>query len=118
MSKKSPAQRVKFFAIIAFVMVIVGYTLFEMRGAILGVNIVLDEATESVASVRDPLFPLHGLASHAEILTVNGRVVPIDQSGRFEDAIVLSEGYNRIELAAKDKFGKEDTVELSVVFIR
>ncbi len=116
--KRTPFQKVRFFSIIAFVVVLVGYSVFEMKSALFGVRIKLENASETVARVSDPLFPLSGLVAHAETFTINGRMVPIDQEGRFSDDIVLAEGYNKIELAARDRFGKEDTVELSVVFIR
>lgn len=117
-TKRTHIQKVKFFSIIAFIVVIAGYSIFEMKSALFGVRIKLENATQTIARVSDPLFPLSGLVAHAETFTINGRVVPIDQEGHFRDDIVLAEGYNKIELAARDRFGKEDTVELSVVFIR
>jgi hypothetical protein len=40
-------------------------------------------------------------------MTINGRIISIDRQGNFSDGVILSPGYNIVEVAQKDQFGKE-----------
>lgn len=71
-------------------------------GAKLSVHTVLDGST-----VSDNFLPIYGNARHSTVLEINGRVIATTKSGDFSDGVVLSPGYNIIEIAQKDRFGKE-----------
>ncbi len=49
-----------------------------------------------------------GNAKNATSLTLNGREISIDQSGNFNETIMLLSGYNVITIKAEDKFGYTD----------
>ncbi len=71
-------------------------------GAPLSISTVSDGTT-----VTDSFLPISGSARHASRVEINGRMVAIDKSGSFADGVVLSPGYNIIEVVQQDRFGKE-----------
>jgi len=91
---------------------LVGYT---MRDRILGTPLVVAIAPNG-AALTNPFLPITGVARHARNLTVNGRKLTIDRTGAFTDEIVLSPGYNIIEISLTDQFGGQKTKTYEVVF--
>ncbi len=69
-------------------------------GAPLRVETVADGTT-----LEDPFLPISGVAGHARELAINGRSVALDRKGNFHDGVLLSPGYNVVEVALKDQFG-------------
>ena len=58
-------------------------------------------------TIPSAFLPISGVAKHAATLEVNGRIVALDTSGAFSDGVVLSPGYNIVEILQTDRFGKE-----------
>ena len=57
-------------------------------------------------TVTDPIINLSGTAYHAIAITVNGRTVSVEENGNWNDTIALQNGYNIIDISAKDKFNR------------
>ncbi len=81
---------------------------YNMRDMVLGTPLEVVTATDG-ATLDDTFLPLSGVARHARELLINGRTVPLDRAGAFTDAIILSPGYNIVEVALKDRFGNTET---------
>lgn len=71
-------------------------------GAPLSVVTVKDGTT-----VTESFLPISGVAKNSSSVSINGRVVAVAKDGAFSDGVVLSPGYNIIEIAEQDRFGKE-----------
>ncbi len=69
-------------------------------GAPLKVETVADGTT-----LEDAFLPISGIARHARELAINGRSVALDRKGNFNDGVLLSPGYNVVEVALRDQFG-------------
>lgn len=78
---------------------------YNLRDVILGTPLSVATASDG-ATLDTPFLPITGTARHARELSINGRAVTIDRQGHFNDEVVLSPGYNIVEVAAKDQFGK------------
>lgn len=94
------------------VIALVGY---NMRDRILGTPLIVSTA-QSGSTLTSPFLPISGSARHARALLINGRSVPIDRHGTFTDEIVLSPGYNIVEVSLTDQFGGQKTKTYQVVF--
>lgn len=93
------------------VFVLVAYNTKDLFfGAPFAVHTAIDGAT-----VSDAFLPISGVAKHANTLLINGRVVAMDKTGAFFDGVVLSPGYNIIEISQRDRFGKEKTKVVHLV---
>ncbi len=93
------------------VLAIVGY---NMRDRILGTPLSITIA-QNGSTVTTPFLPITGVAKHARELSINGRTITVDRSGVFDDEVLLSPGYNIIEVALKDQFGNEKVKTYQIV---
>lgn len=93
------------------VLAIVGY---NMRDRILGTPLSITIA-QNGSTVTTPFLPITGVAKHARELSINGRTITVDRSGVFDDEVLLSPGYNIIEVALKDQFGNEKLKTYQIV---
>lgn len=91
--------------VIIAVLSLIGY---NVRDAVFGTPLQV-EAAKNGATLHDTFISLSGVARQARELLINGRSVALDRSGHFTDAIILSPGYNIVEIALKDRFGKVET---------
>lgn len=98
-------QKIAIGTVITLVLALVVY---NMRDMVFGTPLQVVTAQDG-ATLEDTFLPLTGIARHARELLINGRTVAIDRSGKFTDAIILSPGYNIVEVALKDRFGNTDT---------
>ncbi|MEK7228246.1 MAG: hypothetical protein AAB681_02735 [Patescibacteria group bacterium] len=96
-------KKILTFASLALVFGLIFYNTKDLLiGAPLSVQTVSDGAT-----VTNSFLPITGKAHHASILQINGRIVALDKNGSFSDGALLSPGYNIVEVATTDRFGKE-----------
>ncbi len=91
---------------VLFVGTIVFYAYYQSRGILEGPQISLVSPTEGMTSTSS-LVKVYGIAKHAKALTLDGRPIFIDLDGNFFEELLLMDGYNIIELAAKDAEGRE-----------
>lgn len=56
--------------------------------------------------MSERVFMFSGTTHPEADLTLNGRVVYLDESGGFEERVLLAQGLNAFEFTAKNKFGK------------
>jgi hypothetical protein len=68
------------------------------------------------AKVADNILRVTGNAKNAVELTLNGRVISIDQQGNFNETIALFPGYNVASLKAKDEFRNSDEKNYKLIF--
>jgi hypothetical protein len=92
--------------VLSFIGSIVYYAYYQSRGIIAGPSITLTSPVEG-ALVTDSLVRISGNVQRAKELSLDGRGIFIDLSGNFNEELLLTSGYNIIELAAKDAEGRE-----------
>jgi hypothetical protein len=96
-----------------FVGVIVLYSYYQSRAILEGPTISIETPTAGMTATTS-LMTVSGTVTHAKEITLDGRPIFIDLAGHFEEKLVLMDGYNIIELVAKDNEGRVErkTVEL------
>jgi hypothetical protein len=72
-------------------------------------------AVSDGATVQNSFLPISGNAKNATEVDINGRTIALDKKGLFSDGIVLSPGYNIVEIKQRDRFGKEQKKVLHLV---
>ncbi len=80
--------------------------MFNTKDLIFGSPLSIVTATDGT-TVESAFLPVSGNAKHARDVRINGRSVTLDRKGNFADSVILSPGYNVVEVALKDQFGKE-----------
>lgn len=90
--------------LLLFFLFALGYGLFEARGIVLGPRIEVDDTPVRSASA---FVRIEGRATHIASISMNGAEIPVTAEGAFDEPYLLGPGENRIELAARDKYGNE-----------
>jgi Glucodextranase, domain B len=100
------------------VLSLVGYSLFNSRFLIKGPEIAIAGVNPITNSIQTNTkdFSLKGTALHSSFITVNNRPIFVDESGNFDEKLLLSNGVSIIDIYAKDKFGKEVRKKIDVVY--
>lgn len=93
---------------------VIGLVCYNMRDSILGSPLVITTAHDG-ATVNTAFLPINGVARHARELLINGRAVALDRAGTFTDGVVLSPGYNIVEVAVLDQFGNKKVKTYQIV---
>ena len=101
-------------ALFAFLLLIALYTLFQARFLILGPEITI-ASPEDGATVSGPAFDVIGTAKNVSYLTLDGRRIYTDESGHWQERLVGAEGYNIVNVVAKDRLGRTREKSLSIV---
>ncbi len=108
MTQRSNTFPIPKFLITAAILSVFALVLYNMRDLVIGTPLEVVTAQDG-ATLDSTFLPLSGIARHARELLINGRTVAIDRAGNFTDAIILSPGYNIVEVALKDRFGNTET---------
>jgi zona occludens toxin (predicted ATPase) len=100
------------------VLFIIGYGLFNSRFIIQGPEIIISglDASGKIIQTDSKDFSLQGNAIHSSYITVNNRPISIDETGNFNEKLLLSNGISIIDIYARDKFGKEVRKKIDVVY--
>lgn len=96
-----------------FFIVVLGYAYFELRGILFGPTITITSSTEGT---RDPLTHITGSAARIASLLMNGKAVPVTETGSFDEPYLLAPGLNLIILEATDKYGGDHKSVVQIVY--
>lgn len=99
---------------IGVVLGLVVYLGYQARFLLLGPQVSLEPVTTSTPDERT--VTLSGSARNIARITVNGRQVFTDPEGRFNEPIVLSNGYNVVTVAAVDRYGRTTAHQREYVY--
>lgn len=96
-----------------FFVALAGYAYYEIRGLLSGPAIQIDNR---VMEVHDPFITIEGSAKRIASLSMNGKTIPVTEDGSFSEGYLLTTGYNRIVLEARDRYGNATARELEIVY--
>ena len=98
------------------IVIILGYAVFQVRNLVKG-PILLVSSPITGTTFNDPQISIRGIIENASRATLNERQIFIDEKGNFNETILLSEGYKLVEIKIEDKFEREKTELLEIVYI-
>ncbi len=100
------------------ILFLVSYGLFNSRFLIKGPQIAIAglEENSEVIKTDSKDFALSGKVLHSSFIAVNNRPILVDESGNFNEKLLLSNGISIIDVYARDKFGKEVRKKIDVVY--
>lgn len=100
--------------IVIIICAIGGYAGFQSKKIVSGPQITIQSPTTT--SANNSAVDVQGVVKNVSVVTLNDRLIPVDEDGQFKEKILLYPGYNVIKLEAKDKFGACVTKELQLVY--
>jgi hypothetical protein len=89
----------------ALLVLTAGYGLFEARALIQGPLLRVSNPTPG-AQLTSALFTVTGNATNISRLSINGRQVTVDPTGRFSEKLATPEGYGVVLVEAENRFGR------------
>lgn len=100
------------------VLFVVGYGAFNSRFILQGPEISIEQLDEENNTIitQDRTLLLKGKVLHSSFISINGRPIFIDETGQFNEKLLLSNGVSIIDIYAKDKFGKEVRKKIDVLY--
>lgn len=101
------------YGLIVFFAIVIGYAFFEGRALLYGPTI---EVSPRVMEVSEPFITINGVARRIASLSLNGAPIAVTEDGGFEEEYILTPGYNRIILDARDKYGKTTQRIIEIVY--
>jgi hypothetical protein len=106
---------IKYWLISIVVLLTIGFVVFQARFLITGPQIVIRDLPPGPYNARQ--ITLTGDAYNISRLWLNDRAIYTDAKGRFEEAIVLENGYTVATLRAEDRYGRTTSVSTALVFV-
>lgn len=93
---------------------VASYFAYQARAWILAPEITVTSPADG-ATLLTPRVVVEGEAEETLELTINGLKAYSDETGHFSQELLLPPGIHRIEVTARDKFGKEQSVTRQIV---
>lgn len=109
------ARTVRFAVIMSVVAMIVGYGIIKSWNLIQGPSVDI-WVPQNGATVYKPLIHIEGEARNIAFLSLNGRQIFVDEEGYLNEQLLLPPGYSILTFEAKDRFGREITNTLQLVY--
>jgi hypothetical protein len=82
-----------------------GLVIYNIKDMIFGAPLTVHTIADG-STVSNPYVAITGSSKHAQSITINGRPIGVNDQGQFADGVILSPGYNIVEVAETDQFGK------------
>jgi hypothetical protein len=98
---------VRKYLIATAVVLLVGYAIFNARNLILGPSIELLSPTVDQIDTNENTITIKGRVKNMTYLSLNERPISASSNGIFEEKVLLSPGFNVIEIKVRDRFKKE-----------
>jgi hypothetical protein len=90
------------------------YVAFQARFVLMGPQVTLTE--ELPANQSSQKIFLRGQTSNITEISLNGRGIMTNESGYFEEPLILENGYTIASIRAKDRYGREVVLERKFVY--
>jgi len=107
--KDLPVQsgfNVRLFVIILSVFLLICYGIFNARNLIIGPTIEIFSPTKDMETEENTII-VKGQAKNITFISLNEKPISVNMEGLFEEKLLLSPGFNTIEIKARDRFKKE-----------
>jgi hypothetical protein len=107
---------VKRLLVIAALVLIAGYALFEARRIISGPELVIDSPIDGSATSTS-LVTISGRVENISFLTINGHAAAANEEGRFVYRYSPPVGYTVATVLATDRFGRQTQKRVSFTLL-
>jgi formylmethanofuran dehydrogenase subunit C len=97
------------------VIIVMGYAYLKVENLWRGPQVFIS-SPQNGTTVNNSDVIVSGYTKNTTGLSLNDNNIFVDESGNFEETLLVSYGYNIWELRAEDKFGREVTKTLEIVY--
>lgn len=100
-------------AVLLFFAAIAAYGYFEGQGLFFGPTIT---TPTDITHTSERVVTIQGTVQHVASIRMNGKEIPITESGHFSEGYALAIGYNQITLEARDKYGHISSQTIKIMY--
>ncbi|MGH7141069.1 MAG: hypothetical protein ACREGH_00335, partial [Minisyncoccia bacterium] len=109
-------QLLIYIVVAAAILAFLGYGVFEARFLIEGPKITVLTPKDG-AAVGGPLITIAGNVQNTAFFSIDGRQAFADEQGNFSETLTPAPGYDVVEIAAKDRFGRTAETDLEITVL-
>lgn len=109
-------NRISIYFFIIILILTIGYTYYQTKSFALGPILEITEPVDGSLFSNNSV-NVKGYSKNISYITLNDRQIFVDEKGFLNEKIILSEGYNKIIVSAKDKYQREVEKKLELVFL-
>lgn len=102
------------FSVLLLAGTVFGYGYYRTQDFLQG-PVVEITAPANGQMLASALIDVAGNSKNISFLNLNGRKIFTDEAGNWHEKLLASPGYNRIEVVAKDRFGRDAVKTIEVV---
>ena len=95
---------------------LIGYSLYNSRILIKGPEIIITEPSNGSVIEDSPLIRVKGSATNIAFIELNGKQINVNEDSVFDEPTLLYPGYNVITISAVDKFERNITEKIELVY--
>lgn len=106
---------VRRFLIISSVVLLISYGIFNARNLLIGPTIEIFSPLNN-SETNSNVLEVKGLAKNISFISLNEKPIFITPDGFFDEKLLLSPGFNIIEVKAKDRFRQEEKEVIRVYY--
>ena len=106
----------KWVLIALVVIVVLSYSVFEVRKLIAGPRITIESPISGEATSTDVVL-VKGMAENVDFLTINDSPAYTDENGHFAYRYSPPPGYTVVVVAASDRFGRRTSKSVSITIL-
>ncbi len=115
MSKLLSSLQIKTILFVSIIVITLGYSFYQTKDFIKGPILTITEPLSGTTTTNDTI-SVKGFTKNISFLSINGRQIFVDTDGNLDETLLLSSGYNIIELLASDKYERETKEILEIVY--
>lgn len=114
--QRSPRQLVRY-TVGALVLIAAGIYLYTQLDTFIGgPTLSITEPADNSSVVTEEQLVVRGTAHNIDTLSLNGRGISVDQNTEFHEMLLVTPGFNIIEVTAEDRFGRTETQTRFVIY--
>lgn len=113
--RRQVKQLIRVWAAIGAVAIVLGYGAYRAKDFVRGPAVEI-ESPATGTSFSEPFIEIKGTARNISYLTLDGNKIFTDESGAWNERILLSPGYNIVQIRAEDRFGRTAATELELTY--
>lgn len=115
MIKKLENKHIKIALVLLVFLSLGGYGYYQSRGYIRGPQLFIQSPTDG-ETITAQLTEIRGQTKNISKIDLNDRQIFVDESGHFVEQLLLHVGYNIIKVSVEDRYGRNVSQSLEIVF--
>lgn len=99
-------KRIQIGLIIGLIIIVIGFAASRFTTVIAGPSVTITSPADG-ALVTEPTVTISGRAKRINKISLNDRIIFTDDTGNFNETLLLGEGYTILVIKAEDQFGRQ-----------